>query len=286
MSSDATSPDRPLPSREEQLVDRAEAHAAEAIARAKHVTKEIWHFARFLLFALYLILGVVTVWLWVIEAFFGILRFFLRSVMIVLLWLAGGIAPRPGPPPASVAEAVARDLKYFWAGRVHAYDRIARTAALHLVAARRSTHTFWHWTVVRKLYAITVAFVAFGIPLMFVVPRPNYVQVTDDNAVHYEDNGQKVTYLVHGTDLFDKSQTHEYRNEDAVYLGKVNSQGLKAQLVPGRYYRFWIVGIRWYKYPRLFPNIIWATEVDAQGNTVPDPSRQLSSGAVAPSQDK
>jgi hypothetical protein len=284
MSADATTPDRPLPSREEQLVDRAEAHAAEAIARAKHVAKELWHFGRFLLFTLYLILGVVAVWLWIIESVFGVLRFFLRSVMIVLLWLAGGIAPRPGPPPASVAEAVTRDLKYFWAGRVHTYERFAQTAAGHYVAARRSTRTFWHWPVSRKLFALSVAFVAFGIPLLFVIPRPNYVQVTDDNAVHYEDKGQVVMYLVHATDLFDKSKTHEYRNEDAVYLGKVNSQGLKAQLVPGRYYRFWVVGIRWYKYPRLFPNIIWATEVDAQGNTVLNPSRQLSTGAVAPSQ--
>src|SRR5262245_65087192 len=118
MSADATTPDRPLPSREEQLVDRAEAHATEAIARAKHVAREFWNFARFLLFVLYLIFGIVAVWLWLIESAIGIVRFFLRSFMIVLLWLAGGIAPRPGPPPASIAEAVTRDLKYFWAGRV------------------------------------------------------------------------------------------------------------------------------------------------------------------------
>ena len=208
-------------------------------------------------------------------------RFLLRSVMIVLLWLAGGIAPRPGPPPESVAEAVARDLKYFWAGRVRTYDRLARTTASHFVSAQRSTRTFWHWHISRKLLALALAFVAFGIPLLYVVPRPQYVQVTDDNAMHYEDDGKRVSYLVHAVDLFNPTKTREYQNEDAVYLGKVNSQGLKAQIIPGRYYKFWIVGIRWYKYPILFPNIISATEVDKDGNVVPSPSRQIP-GAIPP----
>ena len=144
MPADVTTPDQ-LPSREEQTVDRAEAYVAALIERAKRTARDMWHVARFLVFFVYLLLGLLVFWLWVFESMIGVFRFFLRSAMIVLLWLSGGIAPRPGPPPASVAEAISRDLKYFWAGRVRTYDRIARTGAAHFMAGKRATRTFWHW---------------------------------------------------------------------------------------------------------------------------------------------
>src|SRR5436190_22067669 len=98
MSADATTPDRPLPSREEQLVDRAEAQAAAAIAWGKHVARELWNFARFLLFLLYFVFRILAVWLWLFESAIGVVRFFLRPLMIVMVFLAGGIEPRAWPP--------------------------------------------------------------------------------------------------------------------------------------------------------------------------------------------
>lgn len=274
MSVDATT-SPPVPPREEQAADRAIAFVNRVTDHARRAARDVWHVLRFVFFIVYIIIGIIATWIWLIEALIGAIRMALRALMIVLLWLSGGIAPRPGPPPRSIAEAIRRDLRYFWAGRVRAYDRFARIAAGHIVGAHRATRTFWHWHVVRKAFALAVAAVFIGVPLLYVIPRPNYVQITDDNAIHHENDGTKVMYLVHAVDLFDKSEPREYINEDVVYLGKVDSQGLKSQLVNGRYYKLWVIGIRWWKYPRLFPNIITATEVDAQGNVIPNPSRHL-----------
>lgn len=277
MSSDAST-SSPLPSREEVAADRALAFVQRLGDGAARAARDTWHVLRFVIFVLYMVLAIVSIWIWLIEAVIGAIRMAVRAVMIVLLWLSGGIAPRPGAPPASIAESIRRDLRYFWAGRIRAYDRVARNAAGHIVNAQRATRTFWHWPIGRQVFSLGVALIFIGVPLLYVIPRPHYVQVTDDNAIHHSEDGKKVIYLVHAVDLFDRDKTREYMNEDAVYLGKVDSQGLKSKIVPGRYYRLWVVGIRWWKYPRLFPNIIQATEVDAEGNTVSDPSRHLIAG--------
>ena len=52
---------------------------------------------------------------------------------------------------------------------------------------------------------------------------------------------------------------------------------MKSQLVPGRYYKFMIVGIRWYFMPTLYPNVISATETDEEGNILTEPSHFLPS---------
>lgn len=276
----------PPPSREEQATARADAYVNHVIAGAQRAAHDVWSVGRFLLFVLYLVLAIVSIWIWIIETVFAALRFVVRALMIVLLWLSGGVAPRPGPPARSIAESIRRDLRYAWGRRVHAYQGLATTAATHFVGARRATRTFWHWSIPRQAFALILALAFVGVPLLYVIPRPHYIILTDDNAVHYEDEGKQVKYLVHGVDLFDQSTPREYLNEDAIYLGKVDSQGLKSQLLPGRSYRVWVVGIRWYKYPRLFPNIITATEVDAAGNTVPNPSRAPVLSAPAPSMDR
>lgn len=275
MASDAST-SGPLPTREEVAADRALAFVQRMRDGAARASHDVWHVLRFAFFVLYMVLAIVSIWIWLVEVLIGVIRMGLRAVMIVLLWLSGGIAPRPGmPPPLSIAEAIRRDLRYFWAGRLRAYDRVARNAAGHIVSAQRATRTFWHWPIGRQIFALAVALVFIGVPLLYVIPRPHYVQITDDNAIHHTKDGKTVIYLVHAVDLFDSNKTREYMNEDAVYLGKVDSQGLKSRIIPGRNYRLWIVGIRWWKYPRLFPNIISATEVDAQGNTLSDPSRHL-----------
>jgi hypothetical protein len=263
-----------VPSREQRIA-RAESLASGILDGTGRVAANIWQLARFVLFAVYLLLSILSIWLWLIGAVFSTLRFFVRAVMIVFLWLSGGIAPPPGAAPLSLAEAIERDLQYFWRSRVVAYRRVTRGLAEQIVGARRATETFWRWTFARQAFALAVAALMLGIPLAYVIPRPHYVQVTDDNAIEYRVGTEKVIYLVHAVDLFDPTQTREYINEDAVHLGKFNSQGLKAQIVPGRSYRFWVVGIRWWKYPRLFPNIIRAQEVDAQGNVLADPSLHI-----------
>jgi hypothetical protein len=111
------------------------------------------------------------------------------------------------------------------------------------------------------------------VPGLYIVPRAHDVQITDDNAVEYDKKTNTTTYLVHALDLHTDNKTREYLNEDAWYLGKINSQGLKSQLQIGRTYRLRVVGIRWYYMPTLYPNIISATEIDADGNAVERPGR-------------
>jgi hypothetical protein len=143
--------------------------------------------------------------------------------------------------------------------------------ASHYVIASRAARRFFHWTATRKTLALvaTTAFVV--VPLLYVVPRPQYVQIVDNDVLDYR-SADQVRYLIHAVDLFDTDQTREYRNEPAWYLGKINEQGLKNQLQPGRFYRLWLVGIRWYYLPTLFPNVIAATETDKEGNTLANPS--------------
>ena len=237
----------------------------------------VWTFARFVLFVLYLAVGILAFWLWVVSFALGVVRLGLRMVMASLLFLSGGIAPRfPGASPNLVV-SLDREIKYLWNTRLVAYENVARPVARHWVKSQEATRTFWHWGIGRKATALLLALFFIGIPMTFVIPRPQYVQITDDNAVHYdqENNNARVSYLVHATDLGDRGKTREYRNEDMWWLGKINSQGLKSQLQPGNYYKLWIVGIRWYYMPRLFPNIISATEIDANRNPITDPSRLL-----------
>jgi hypothetical protein len=253
----------------------AERFADTVITRARDFVHGVWDIARFALFIVYAVLAMLSIWLWLIGALVSTLRFGVRAVMLVFLWLSGGTAPRGGSAPGSIAESIERDLRYLWRDRLVAYRRLSRGLAEQIIGARNATRTFWSWALPRKAFALAIAIFMVGIPLMFVIPRPQYVQITDDNALQYDVSTGKMIYLVHAVDLFDATQTREYINEDAVHLGKLNSQGLKAQLVPGRYYRLWIVGIRWWKFPRLFPNIIKAQEVDAEGNVLDQPSHLL-----------
>ena len=264
-----------VPAPERRYAARAESYASRILHGGKRVVRDAWDVARFFLFALYLVLALLSVWLWLAGALLGIVRFAVRALMVSLLWLSGGLAPRPGAPARSLAESIERDLQHLWRSRVVAYRRMSRGMAEHYIGARRATRTFWYWSVPRQLFAVALAGLLVAVPLAYIIPRPHYVQVTDDNAIHYTDDGQKVMYLVHAVDMFDKGQTREDINEDAAHLAKFNSQGLKAQIVPGRNYRFWVVGIRWWKYPQLFPNIIRAQVVDAEGNPIDAPSRLI-----------
>jgi hypothetical protein len=92
----------------------------------------------------------------------------------------------------------------------------------------------------------------------------------------------RVRYLIHAVDIDDPSHTREYQNEVAWWLGKINPQGLKAQLVPGRFYKLEVVGIRWYFLPTLYPNIISAEETDANGVVLDRPSSFVPAISAAP----
>ncbi|MGE0040885.1 MAG: hypothetical protein AB7H88_05340 [Vicinamibacterales bacterium] len=256
----------------------AESRVGSAFVRfgrfLKRIVIDAWELLRFLPFAGYVVLSILGFWLWLVEVFFSQVRFVMRLGMVLMLWLSGGVPPRPGRRDG-VLEGAQDDVLLLWDQRFAAYEQLARPLARQYLALRRATRRFWYWTLTRKAFVVLLVGVFVGIPGMYIVPRPHYVQVTDDNATHYENDGTKVYYLVHAVDLFQRGKTREYENEDAWWLGKVNSQGLKSQLQPGKFYKFWVVGIRWYKAPILFPNIISATEVDQHGRPLENPSRLM-----------
>ncbi len=246
--------------------------AERLAAGIEHAFIEVWRFLRFLTFIVFLALAILNFWLWVLSAALGLVRLLINALMVGLLWISGGTPPRSGPPAPNVTVAIQRDLDALWQSRLVAYENLARPLARHWVGAQHVMRMFWHWGAGRKATAVLFALLFIAMPAAYVIPRPNYVQVTDDNAVHYDEDG-KVSYLIHTTDLETNGLTREYRNEDAWWLGKINSQGLKSQLQPGKNYKFWVVGIRWYYKPRMFPNIISAIEVDETGATIDRPSR-------------
>jgi hypothetical protein len=281
MPTDATASASPIPPSEDSFAARADRAAVGALRSIEGFIAGAWHLLRFIFFAFYLVLVVVNFWLWVISGLFGLVRFVLRVAMVALLWLSGGHAPRTDRPSETVGESIKHDLQDLWNQRLRAYESIARPVARHVVSAKYATRTFWHWPIRRKVASLVVVALFILVPGLYVIPRPHYVQVTDDNAMDYTSDGS-IRYFIHTVDLFDPDQTREYINEDAPWLGKINSQGLKSQLVPGRNYRFWVVGIRWYWMPRLFPNVIGATEVDSEGRNVANPSRLVLPNTTAP----
>jgi hypothetical protein len=252
---------------------RNAARAEKFVERAEHVAGEVWAFLRLLLFGVYLLVAVLAFWLWVINAVVGLIRLAFKTLMLVLLWLSGGMPPSRVVPPRTMTATMQLAWMQVWDLRLVAYEELVWPLRLHLQRFGRALERFWHWTLSRKAIAAAVIAWLVLVPALYLVPRPHEVQITDDNAVRYDSSTHKTTYLVHALDLHTDSKTREYINEDAWYLGKINSQGLKSQLQPGRTYRLWVVGIRWYYLPRLYPNIISATEIDAHGKEVARPAR-------------
>lgn len=233
------------------------------VALGRTAGAEAWGFARFVLFLLYLVLAIVGFWFGLIAAVLGGLRLTLRFLRFMLLWLSGGQPPAVGSTAPTVAGAAKQDLT--WDARLIFYADVARPLARHIVSTQVALRRFWHLGLPRKLATIVMALVFVGLPSLYVIPRPHEVQVTDDNALSHTDGG--LLYLIHALDLNDPTVHREYENEYRLFLGKINPQGLKAQIQPGRYYRLWIVGIRWNYFPyTMYPNILWATEIDANGN--------------------
>ncbi|MGE0040883.1 MAG: hypothetical protein AB7H88_05350 [Vicinamibacterales bacterium] len=263
---------RPSPSDEEVF-----ARAERVLTFLRGAAIELWRFLRFIPFLFFIVFLVLSFWLGVLTAAMAVVRFLLRLVGVTLLWLSGGAAPRRGGKAPSFRAGVAREWRLLKGHSRLAWEEFVRPIRRHATGVRYAGRMFWHWHVGRKLFAVAGVVAFIVLPFVYLIPRPYDVQVTDDNALvntsSEDDSG--ISYLVHTVDLDERGKTREFENIDMWWLGKVNSQGLKSQVQTGHLYRLWVVGIRWYKFPTLYPNIIKAQEITADGRRVDDPSRLM-----------
>jgi hypothetical protein len=273
VSATATPPATSTPpapdSREERAVATLERHARDATAWG---VRWWWHF-RFLFFVVFLLLAVVLFWLWLFSAVLAVIRFLIAGLATVLAWLGGKGPHATGPGTASEL----RDgLQGLWRQRATHYHDLARPLARGAVSMKAMAVRWWHWSPGHKVLALLFGFVFIAVPFAYIVPRPQLVQILDDDVLEYHNTppGQ-VKYLIHAASIDNPGELYEYTNERAVWLGKIDPQGLKNKLVVGRYYRLWVIGLRWQYLPTLFPNIIAANEVDASGKRVKDPSNLI-----------
>ena len=258
------------PSAEERAEDLI--RAAEAQGRRAKWGMFTWIYnLRFLAFGVYLILAVITFWLWVFTTVLWFIRTVLHLVASILAWIGGGGWHQVrGRNPVQVFGAW---FRRFWSDRMSHYRSAARPVARGIVTVRDGMVTFWKWGPAHKIAAVLATFFLVVIPGTYIVPRPHYVQIIDDNVIeHHNPPNGTIRYLIHAVDLHKPSRKYEYQNERAVWLAKIDPQGIKNELVPGRFYRLSVIGIRWQFLPTLFPNIISVTEVDRQGNPLPEPS--------------
>jgi hypothetical protein len=250
---------------------RAEARVDSLLAAGRRTVLHVVDMGRFLLFLVYAVFGVLAFWLWVLSVFLLALRGLLGIVMIPLLWMADGTPRNAHGVPVGVVDAAIDRSRRRWTDHASFRASVVRPLAVHIHDARRAGIRFLYLSVARKALVLVFAFFFILLPLVYIIPRPNYVQVVDDNSIHHTDGGTRVKYLIHAVDLFKIGVTHEYENEQALYLLKINPQGFKNRIEPGRYYKFWVVGIRW-NLPQVFPNIVGMTEIDRHGQPLKVPS--------------
>lgn len=246
---------------------RAEAVANRFMSAATVTAREALRFMQFLVFLAYLVVGILGFWLWMLAFIIGTFRLLLKLTRQLLLLLSALQPPPTGWTGGGVAERTRAELQRLWNQRLLLYADIARPIGRQLVALNHSARRFWHLPLFHKLSAVILAGSFVVLPMVYVIPRPNTVQIVDRNSLSHTDG--ELRYLIHATDLDDPLKTREYENEYAAYLGKFNPQGLKASLVEGHFYRLWVVGVRWNYLPlTLYPNIIFAKEIDKNGNEI------------------
>jgi hypothetical protein len=266
MESRAVHPDDARALSAEERADRAVKAVDDLAAGASRVAMDMFWYIQFLFFLLYLLMAVVGFWLGFFAAVLGTIRMAVRFVKSAMLYLSGGHPPPPGGRAHEAMDVLRQEVRRLWHARVLAYADVTRPIARHYVSSRVAVRRFWHWGVARKFSTMLVIPLFVLLPLAYVIPRPHEIMITDDNALSHTD-GDQLRYLIHAIDLNDPTVFREYENEFAWYLGKFDTQGLKSKLQPGHFYRVWVVGIRWYYFPRTaFPNLLWATEIDRAGN--------------------
>lgn len=254
-------------SKSRAIAVKAEATVAWSIKEAKILTTAVFDAVQFVLFFLFVLTAILRFWLFCVTLVLHLVRVAIHLLTIPLRAASGANPPRLAHPKGKPAPVGSLGITLHY----ELVKPLAHLWAETMDAAR----CFWHYTIARKALVVILTFLLVIVPASYLVPRPHTVQILDNNVLNNQNtplSANSVGYLIHAIDTDDPTRTREYMNENAWWLGKVNPQGLKARLIPGRYYRIWVVGLRWWYAPTLYPNIISAIETDAEGNTLERPS--------------
>lgn len=216
--------------------------------------------AAVLLFMFYVTTCILRFWLWLVTTILSFARVLIRVLTIPLRRMAG-IQGRfqVGNDNSPIDTSIIGEMQY----------ELLVPALRFVGYVGGIMKTFWEIDVPRKLIAIILNIIFLIGPSLWVIPRTLFIKVIDPNALVSNQAGQGYLILAHDPQY--PKIKFEFENENVLYLGKLNSPGLKAMFVTGKYYKIQVIGIRWYWPTQLFPNIISAEEVDANGNSIAIP---------------
>ncbi len=214
---------------------------------------------RIFLFLAYTLTGILRFWIWVLEKFLFLMRLTIRFLTVPL-----GIVSGVHYSSAYLDNKNMAALKKIWSD---IYANILACLAIELrvafISAWVSWAIFWRVSVSRKIILIATVFSFVLVPLGYIIPRPEFIQIEDKNSI--ADNVTKAgneSYVILATGFEGPDDFRQYVNKDAWWLTKFNSQRIKTILKPGKAYQIWIVGYRITVPVEWYPNIVYAVECE------------------------
>lgn len=275
------SPSKLPPPQKNNLLSKEEALAASSFAKFINFFKilfrvfvELLLSLRILLFVAYVLTSILRFWIWFLEKVLTILRMLIRLITVPL-GVASGV-----PYGASLrAEKDNFFFKSFWK---YTYFTVIREFLIEvrdtIILIREGIYTFWDLSFARKVVVLVVPFFLVLGPLGFIVPRPQEVEIVAINSIR--DNIAKAgdeSYVILAKGFDGPHDFRQYVNKDAWWLTKVNSQRLKTILKEGKKFQVWVVGYRIVFPIEMYPNMVYAVELDENGKPQPVELRPVKS---------
>lgn len=254
------------PSKEEALAANSFAKFINFFKIIFRIFRDLFLSLRILLFVAYVLTSVLRFWIWFLEKTLTILRMLIRLVTVPL-GVASGL-----PYGASLrAEKENFFFKSFWK---YAYYTVVREFLVEVrdsfILIREGVYTFWDLSFARKVVVLVIPFFLVIGPLGFIVPRPQEVEIVAINSI--KDNiatAGNESYVILAKGFDGPHDFRQYVNKDAWWLTKVNSQRLKTILKEGKKFEVWIVGYRIVFPIEMYPNMVYAVELDENGRPQP-----------------
>lgn len=214
---------------------------------------------RVLLFVAYVLTAVLRFWIWFLEKVLATIRILIRFLTVPLGTLSGL------PYSASIkADENNFFFKSLWANLYFTvirefYDSVRDT----VIVIWESIFVFAKLSVSRKIVVLVIPFLLVIGPLGFIIPRSAEVKIISINSIR--DNiamAGNESYVILTKGFEGEHDFRQFVNKDAWWLTKVNSQRLKTILKEGKTYEIWYVGYRIVFPFEMYPNMVYAVELE------------------------